>query len=125
MNERCAPETLKKGTFSVKSDVWSFGVLVWEIFNDGNIPFNYMSNKEVANAVPAGERLGKADCPDEVYKILMKCWKQDPAERPSFEQLLKELEGLIEEQKKKLVITLNALSAQGKCCGLNGRKRND
>lgn len=89
---RCAPETLKQATFSLKTDVWAFGVLVWEIFNNGNTPYNYMSNKQVAVAVPEGERLSKGDCPDQVFEILLKCWKVDPEERPTFQSLLSDFE---------------------------------
>ena len=102
-----APETVQYGKSSVKSDVWSFGICLWELFSRGMIPYAAMSNSEAVDKVIEGSlvlppylknvgyRLPKPkDCPDEVYSIMMSCWDVDPAKRPSFEEILNKLSKL-------------------------------
>jgi len=80
----CAPESLKFHQFSHKSDVWSFGVLMWEIFTHGAVPYNEIpNNKEVVTEVLNGKRLKQPpDCPDEIYHIMQSCWTEKPEDRP-------------------------------------------
>lgn len=83
-----APEAINFGTFSIKSDVWSFGILLTEIVTYGRIPYPGMTNPEVIQML---ERLYRMPCPpgcpDELYEIMMMCWKEEAAERPTFEFL--------------------------------------
>jgi len=74
---------------NIKSDVWSFGVVLWEIFTLGALPYSELSNKEVITKVQNGHRLSKptANCPSEIYELMQRCWKDDPSERPSFNQI--------------------------------------
>jgi hypothetical protein len=75
--------------------VWSFGVVVWEIFSLGSRPFAALSNVEVFDAVKAGKRLEKPSlCPDSYYDFMTKCWENDAELRPSFEDICKILPGL-------------------------------
>jgi serine/threonine protein kinase len=83
-----AIESLKFGTFTSKSDVWSFGVLLWELFSFGTIPYAGKSNASVIEEVAAGYRLPSPEnCPEEVYQLMVKCWNADPNERPSFKEM--------------------------------------
>ena len=80
------------GRFSVKSDVWSFGVVVWEVFTMcAQRPYEEMTDAElIQNARNAEKRklLQQTEhCPDQVYQVLLQCWKSVPAERPNFTQL--------------------------------------
>ncbi|XP_015786449.1 tyrosine kinase receptor Cad96Ca [Tetranychus urticae] len=91
-----APEALKDYTFSVKSDVWSFGVLMWEIVTLGSTPYPGMDTKEVMRKVINGFRLEKPDhCRREMYNIMYYCWETRPASRPTFTELIDKLDKLI------------------------------
>uniref|UniRef100_A0A3P8RPN1 Tyrosine-protein kinase n=1 Tax=Amphiprion percula TaxID=161767 RepID=A0A3P8RPN1_AMPPE len=88
-----APEALKKEKFSTKSDVWSYGVLLWEIFSYGRQPYPKMSLKEVKDKVEAGYRMeAPEDCPPGVYPLMRLCWEQEPRRRPGFSKLREKLE---------------------------------
>jgi len=82
------PEALNFGKFSVHSDVWSYGVLLWEIFTWGERPYASMSNMEASKWVNAGNRLEQpAQCPPEIYEMMTKCWDIEPSQRPSFRDM--------------------------------------
>ncbi|EFJ42275.1 hypothetical protein VOLCADRAFT_47055, partial [Volvox carteri f. nagariensis] len=82
-----APEVLRTGAgWSEKSDVYSYGVTMWEIFSNGAEPYANRSDVEAAEAIVGGERLPRPkDCPHQVYALMRDCWHQDPARRPSFQ----------------------------------------
>ncbi|XP_054433519.1 protein-tyrosine kinase 6 [Pteronotus mesoamericanus] len=87
-----APEALAQGRYSVRSDVWSFGVLLHEIFSRGQVPYPGMSNHEAFLRVNAGYRMPcPAECPASTYKLMLSCWHSDPAERPCFRALQEKL----------------------------------
>ena len=76
---------------SSKSDVWAYGVTVWEIFSYGDIPYgNRIDNKNIKMQVIKGLRLEcPIDCTDDIYKSLMSdCWLDEPKKRPNFENIL-------------------------------------
>ncbi|XP_026996907.1 tyrosine-protein kinase SYK isoform X6 [Tachysurus fulvidraco] len=80
-----APECMNFFKFSCKSDVWSFGVLMWEAFSYGQKPYKGMKGNEVIQLIESGERMGAPlNCPSEMYNIMLKCWTYKPDERPSF-----------------------------------------
>uniref|UniRef100_A0AAX7TXI0 Tyrosine-protein kinase n=1 Tax=Astatotilapia calliptera TaxID=8154 RepID=A0AAX7TXI0_ASTCA len=80
-----APEALKKEKFSTKSDVWSYGILLWEIFSYGRQPYPKMSLQEVKDKVEQGYRMeAPEDCPPSVYSLMRVCWEQEPRKRPGF-----------------------------------------
>ncbi|XP_054644789.1 megakaryocyte-associated tyrosine-protein kinase isoform X2 [Dunckerocampus dactyliophorus] len=88
-----APEALGKEKFSTKSDVWSYGVLLWEIFSYGRQPYPKMSLKEVKERVEGGYRMeAPGDCPPAVYALMTACWDQDPRKRPAFHKLREKVE---------------------------------
>uniref|UniRef100_A0A8C6Q540 Tyrosine-protein kinase n=1 Tax=Nothobranchius furzeri TaxID=105023 RepID=A0A8C6Q540_NOTFU len=83
-----APEAINYGTFSIKSDIWSFGILLTEIVTYGRIPYPGMTNPEVIRNLDKLYRMPQPDnCPEELYEIMMTCWRQKPEERPTFEFL--------------------------------------
>uniref|UniRef100_A0AAR2LHF4 Tyrosine-protein kinase receptor n=1 Tax=Pygocentrus nattereri TaxID=42514 RepID=A0AAR2LHF4_PYGNA len=100
------PESLTDGIFNKHSDVWAFGVLLWEIMTLGKQPYPAFSNQEVLHHVNTRGRLpAPAECPQSLYKVMLECWSKEPRERPSFRSLhmslvkLRETETLSEEGK--------------------------
>lgn len=80
-----AIESLNGGKFSTQSDVWSFAVLLWEIFTLGRRPYEDVENKQIPPFLISGNRLQKPDtCPDELFELMIRCWNENPRERPSF-----------------------------------------
>ena len=72
-----APEVIKHGTFSSSSDVWSFGITMWEIFSYGELPYQSMTNKEATDAVAQGYRLlSLSACPENIYQTMQSCWRK-------------------------------------------------
>lgn len=91
-----APESLYDNIFTVKSDVWSFGVLLWEIVTLGSTPYPGMSAHEVMKRVRDGYRLEKPDhCRRELYNLMYYCWSGSAANRPSFSDIVESLERLL------------------------------
>ncbi|XP_072552576.1 tyrosine-protein kinase Blk [Salminus brasiliensis] len=83
-----APEAINFGTFSIKSDVWSFGVLLTEIVTYGRVPYPGMTNPEVIRNLDRMYRMPCPDgCPEELYEIMLVCWREKAEERPTFEYL--------------------------------------
>ena len=83
-----SPESLIYGKFSIESDVWSFGVVMWEVFSYALQPYYGISNEEVIESIRRGKTLGCPDeCPSEIYKHMKECWAIEPGERPTFEEL--------------------------------------
>ncbi|NXT46836.1 FES kinase, partial [Pluvianellus socialis] len=87
-----APEALNYGRYSSESDVWSFGILLWEAFSLGAVPYANLSNQQMREAVEQGMRLDPPEqCPEEVYQLMQRCWEYDPRKRPSFSTIHQEL----------------------------------
>ncbi|KAK5880238.1 hypothetical protein CesoFtcFv8_023286 [Champsocephalus esox] len=83
-----APEAINFGTFSIKSDVWSFGILLTEIVTYGRIPYPGMTNPEVIRSLDQSYRMPCPDgCPEELYDVMTMCWGQRSEDRPTFEFL--------------------------------------
>ncbi|XP_050984540.1 tyrosine-protein kinase Lyn isoform X1 [Labeo rohita] len=83
-----APEAINYGSFTIKSDMWSFGVLLYEIITYGKIPYPGMSNSEVMSSVQRGYRMPRPEnCPTELYEIMNSCWKSKPEDRPTFDYI--------------------------------------
>ncbi|XP_069461832.1 tyrosine-protein kinase Blk isoform X1 [Ambystoma mexicanum] len=80
-----APEAINFGVFTIKSDVWSFGILLTEIVTYGRTPYPGMTNPEVIRHIDKGYRMPRPEkCPPELYEIMMKCWKKKSEDRPTF-----------------------------------------
>uniref|UniRef100_A0A669EIJ8 receptor protein-tyrosine kinase n=1 Tax=Oreochromis niloticus TaxID=8128 RepID=A0A669EIJ8_ORENI len=93
-----ALESLADRVFTVKSDVWAFGVTMWEIATRGMTPYPGVQNHEIYDYLVEGHRLKQPpDCLDELYEIMYSCWRADPLDRPFFPQLREMLEKLAEK----------------------------
>ncbi|XP_055033950.2 tyrosine-protein kinase ITK/TSK [Misgurnus anguillicaudatus] len=87
-----APEVIRFSKYSSKSDVWSFGVLMWEVYSEGRTPHDKRSNAEVVEDLNKGLRLQRPRlCPQSVYELMEWSWKEKPDDRPSFALLLHQL----------------------------------
>lgn len=93
-----APEALSFEKVSKESDSWSYGVLLWEIFNYGSTPYPTIEKEDLLEKLKLGYRMERPECcPEEVYdKIMMKCWEWDAKKRPSFDEIVKLFKELIE-----------------------------
>ncbi|XP_030761792.1 uncharacterized protein LOC115886678 [Sitophilus oryzae] len=88
-----APEALESRMCDNKTDVWSFGVVLWEIASLGAFPYKNLSNESVIIHIKEGKRLERPQtCTDQVYNLMKKCWQQHPDDRPTFEDISRELD---------------------------------
>ncbi|XP_058051650.1 tyrosine-protein kinase receptor UFO isoform X1 [Ahaetulla prasina] len=88
-----AIESLADRVYTTKSDVWSFGVTMWEIATRGQTPYPGVENSEIYDYLRQGNRLKQPiDCLDSLYELMMSCWTLNPRDRPTFEILSQELE---------------------------------
>lgn len=88
-----APEAALYGRFTIKSDVWSFGILLTELATKGRVPYPGMVNREVLDQVERGYRMPcPAECPESMHELMLTCWRKEPEERPTFEYLQSFLE---------------------------------
>ncbi|XP_057655482.1 tyrosine-protein kinase receptor isoform X1 [Diorhabda carinulata] len=86
------PEAFLDGIFTSKTDVWSFGVLLWEIMSMGYMPYTGCANRDVMQLVTSGGRLEPpANCPGPIYGIMTQCWHPAPEHRPTFGTILERL----------------------------------
>nr|XP_004664829.2 platelet-derived growth factor receptor beta isoform X1 [Jaculus jaculus] len=98
-----APESIFNSLYTTLSDVWSFGILLWEIFTLGGTPYPELPmNEQFYNAIKRGYRMAQpAHASDEIYEIMQKCWEEKFEIRPPFSQLVLLLERLLSEGYKK------------------------
>lgn len=90
------PEALLYGKFTVKSDVWSFGVLLWEVYTYGRQPYYGMSNYEVIDRVKTGQFLDCPDlCPAPIYEVMRSSWTRAPSRRPHMDNIVGRLGKLL------------------------------
>ncbi|XP_029356920.1 tyrosine-protein kinase receptor Tie-1 isoform X3 [Echeneis naucrates] len=95
-----AIESLNYSVYTTKSDVWSFGVLLWEIVSLGGTPYCGMTCAELYEKLPQGYRMEKPkNCDDEVYELMKQCWRDRPYERPPFSQISVQLNRMQEARK--------------------------
>ncbi|XP_058607115.1 insulin-like growth factor 1a receptor isoform X2 [Onychostoma macrolepis] len=92
-----SPESLKDGVFTTNSDVWSFGVVLWEIATLAEQPYQGMSNEQVLRFVMEGGLLDKPDnCPDMLFELMRMCWQYNPKMRPSFLEIINSIKEELE-----------------------------
>ena len=88
-----APEVAKNRCFSIKSSVWSFGIVLYELVTYGRFPYPGVPNAQVLKAVAEGYRMPcPIGCPDNLYNIMLDCWRDKSEERPTFDTLQWQLE---------------------------------
>ncbi|XP_036034376.1 ephrin type-A receptor 2 isoform X1 [Onychomys torridus] len=91
-----APEAISYRKFTSASDVWSYGIVMWEVMTYGERPYWELSNHEVMKAINDGFRLPTPmDCPSAIYQLMMQCWQQDRSRRPKFADIVSILDKLI------------------------------
>ncbi|XP_046644788.1 proto-oncogene tyrosine-protein kinase receptor Ret-like [Daphnia pulicaria] len=91
-----ALESLSDHVYTSKSDVWSFGVLLWELATLGANPYPGVTPERLYRLLKTGYRMEKPDnCSEELYELMMKCWREDPQERPQFAELVKTVEDML------------------------------
>ncbi|XDV33677.1 hypothetical protein PO909_003997 [Leuciscus waleckii] len=95
-----APESINFRRFTSASDVWMFGVCMWEILMFGIKPFQGVKNNDVIGRIENGERLAMPqNCPPTLYSLMTKCWAYDPSKRPRFTELKTQLSTILDEEK--------------------------
>ncbi|XP_037713243.1 activated Cdc42 kinase-like isoform X2 [Drosophila subpulchrella] len=102
----CAPECINYLRFTNASDVWAFGVCLWEMFSYGFQPWAALTGLQILEAIdaPNYQRLEQPDCcPSEYYTLMMKCWQDDAAKRPRFGEIYDQLPDMKPEQLKAVV----------------------
>uniref|UniRef100_A0A8C9TU84 receptor protein-tyrosine kinase n=1 Tax=Scleropages formosus TaxID=113540 RepID=A0A8C9TU84_SCLFO len=91
-----APEAIAYRKFTSASDVWSYGIVMWEVMSYGERPYWDMSNQDVIKAIEEGYRLPPPmDCPVALHQLMLDCWQKDRGERPKFSQIVNMLDKLI------------------------------
>lgn len=105
-----ALECIQLRVFTHKSDVWSYGVTVWELFTYGSRPYEHVRARDVPDLLEKGERLPQpAICTIDVYMIMIKCWMLDANSRPSFKELSEEFAKMARDPGRYLVIAGDTL----------------
>ncbi|CAH1394457.1 unnamed protein product [Nezara viridula] len=100
-----APECIQLRTFTHKSDVWAFGVTIWELLTYGGRPYESVPAREVPELLEKGERLPQPNiCTIDVYMLMIKCWMLDAESRPSFKELTDEFSKMARDPGRYLVI---------------------
>ncbi|VDD76354.1 unnamed protein product [Mesocestoides corti] len=90
-----AMEVIEDGSkYTLSSDVWSYGVVLWEIYSVGYAPYKELGNSQVLEYLKAGHRLERPlDTPDDIYSMMMDCWKEELSDRPTFSVICDRLSG--------------------------------
>uniref|UniRef100_A0A674DXV0 Ephrin type-A receptor 7 n=1 Tax=Salmo trutta TaxID=8032 RepID=A0A674DXV0_SALTR len=91
-----AMEAIQYRKFTSASDVWSYGIVMWEVMSYGERPYWDMSNQDVIKAIEEGYRLpAPMDCPPGLHQLMLDCWQKDRADRPKFDQIVGILDKMI------------------------------
>uniref|UniRef100_A0A8C5D4Z8 Tyrosine-protein kinase receptor n=1 Tax=Gouania willdenowi TaxID=441366 RepID=A0A8C5D4Z8_GOUWI len=116
-----SPESLKDGVFTTYSDVWSFGVVLWEISTLAEQPYQGLSNEQVLRFVMEGGLLEKPqNCPDMLFELMRMCWQYNPKMRPSFVEIISSLKEELEPSFREVSFFYKAPPQQQAANGLSG-----
>ncbi|XP_032125755.1 fibroblast growth factor receptor 4 isoform X2 [Sapajus apella] len=112
-----APEALFDRVYTHQSDVWSFGILLWEIFTLGGSPYPGIPVEELFSLLREGHRMDRPPhCPPELYGLMRECWHAAPSQRPTFKQLVEALDKVllaVSEEYLDLRLTFGPYSPSG------------
>ncbi|XP_074653918.1 uncharacterized protein LOC141908035 isoform X3 [Tubulanus polymorphus] len=112
-----APEGLAFNKFSTKSDVWAFGVLLWEIATYGCSPYPGVDLTDVYHFLEKNCRMERPEgCPEKLYELMRRCWKWNPVDRPSFEEIHNSLETMFQNSS----VTEEVEKELERCCNWSG-----
>ncbi|KAL3989332.1 Protein tyrosine kinase family protein [Acanthocheilonema viteae] len=93
-----APESLRSYEYSIKTDVWSYGVLLYEVFSFGEVPYALLQTTEILDFLNSGARLHQPQyCPINVYTLMLQCWQSEPSLRPNFTEICSILRMILED----------------------------
>ncbi|XP_069474150.1 ephrin type-B receptor 1 isoform X2 [Ambystoma mexicanum] len=109
-----APEAIAYRKFTSASDVWSYGIVMWEVMSFGERPYWDMSNQDVINAIEQDYRLPPPmDCPAALHQLMLDCWQKDRNSRPRFTEIVNTLDKMIRNPASlKTVATITAVPSQ-------------
>ncbi|XP_077867939.1 fibroblast growth factor receptor 4-like [Saccoglossus kowalevskii] len=119
-----SPETIRTARYTTYSDVWSFGIVLWEIVNFGATPYPGDSNSKVIARVERGEVMVKPKhCSQELYYVMTRCWNDSPTRRPTFNDLMRTLDDMTNDIENTNYITVedfvkdesSGIDSQSKC----------
>ncbi|XP_038673421.1 protein-tyrosine kinase 2-beta isoform X2 [Scyliorhinus canicula] len=97
-----APESINFRRFTSLSDVWMFGVCMWEILSFGKQPFFWLENRDVIGVLERGDRLPKPEfCPPTLYTLMTRCWTYEPRERPKFTEIVCQLSDIHQMEREQ------------------------
>ncbi|GFQ65868.1 fibroblast growth factor receptor 2 [Trichonephila clavata] len=103
-----APEAISERLYSEKSDVWAYGILLYEIFTLGATPYPTIPYEKLYEQLKLGHRMVKPDnCPLEVYMLMRKCWHDKPSDRPTFDEIVKCVDGIMLNSLETAYLELN------------------
>ncbi|XP_052541096.1 fibroblast growth factor receptor 4 isoform X3 [Tympanuchus pallidicinctus] len=111
-----APEALFDRVYTHQSDVWSFGILMWEIFTLGGSPYPGIPVEELFKLLKEGHRMDcPSNCTHELYMLMRECWHAVPSQRPTFKQLVEGLDKILAAISEEILVQFLVCS-QGCCC---------
>ncbi|XP_038062791.1 tyrosine-protein kinase receptor Tie-1-like [Patiria miniata] len=100
-----ALESILDDVYTTESDVWSFGILLWEIVTLGARPYPLMKTKTMMSQLQQGYRMPKPQhCKKQLYDMMCSCWQESPKDRPSFQSLYRQLDDMLSEDKDYITI---------------------
>ncbi|CAG9863679.1 unnamed protein product [Phyllotreta striolata] len=109
-----APESLSDHIYTTKSDVWSFGILIWELVTLGATPYPGIAVQNLFHLLRQGYRMERPDnCSPDLYKIMRNCWDIDPEQRPTFLELSMRFAKLLEDKMEYINLSSNAIYNKG------------
>ncbi|KAM9331076.1 fibroblast growth factor receptor 1-like [Gastrophryne carolinensis] len=117
-----APEALFDRIYTHQSDVWSFGVLLWEIFTLGGSPYPGVPMEELFNLLKKGHRMDKpTNCTNELYMMMRDCWHAVSSQRPTFVQLVEDLDRILTLSSNQEYLNLSMPLSQYSPCSQDKR----
>ncbi|KAI1294773.1 Hepatocyte growth factor receptor [Halotydeus destructor] len=95
-----APESMEKNSYNMKTDVWSYGVTIWEVITRGEFPYHLVANWQMLQYLKEDFRLQQPEyCPDPLYDIMLQCWSMNPDDRPTFSELVTKVQDVVMQLK--------------------------